>query len=83
MEIEVVVHLFVEEQVEFVEKVGADKQLDEGATDVTVNVMDMAVGTADMAVSKVGMIEDTDGRIGNTVETVSIDFVIGFHAAMA
>ena len=50
---------------------------------MTVIVMDMAVGTADMAVSKVGMIEDTDGRIGNTVETVSIDFVIGFHAAMA
>ena len=76
MEIEVVVHLFVEEQVRSVEKVGAYKQLAEGAAD-------MAVGTADMAVSTVGMIEDTDGRIGNTVEMVSIDFVIGFHAAMA
>ena len=76
-------HLFVEEQAEFVEKAGTDKQLADGAADMAVNVMDMAAGTADMAVSKVDMIEDTDGRIGNTIETVSIDFVIGFHAAMA
>jgi len=69
LEIEVVVHLFVEEQAMFVEQVGADKQLADGVADMAVNVMDM--------------IEDMDGRIGNTVETVSIDFVVGFHAAMA
>ena len=83
MEIEVVGHLFVEEQAEFVEKAGTDKQFADGAVDMTVNVMDMAAGTADMAVSKVGMIEDMDDKIGSTVETVSIGFVVGFHAAMA
>ena len=67
----------------FVEKVGADKQLAEGATDMFENVMDMAVGTADMAVSKVGMIEDMYDKIGSTVETVSIGVVVGFGAAMA
>jgi len=83
LEIEVVVHLFVEEQAVLVEKVGADKQLAEGATDMFENVMDMAVGTVDMAVSKVGMIADMDDKIVSTVGTVSIDFVVGFHAAMA
>ena len=83
MEIAVVVHLLVEEQAVLVEKVGADKQLAEGAADMFENVMDMAVGTVDMAVSKVGMIEDMDDRIGNTVEMISIDFVVGFDAAMA
>ena len=66
-----------------VEKVGADKQLAEGAADMFENVMDMAVGTIDMAVSKVCMIEDMDDKIVSIFETVSIDFLFGFHAAMA
>ena len=77
------VHLLVEEQALLVEEVGADRQLAEDAADMVENVMDMAIGTIDMAVSKVGMIEDIHYRIGSTVETVSIGFVVGFDAAMA